>query len=68
MKILRAARRSAALVLAVCFGALATADLPTPPPDEDLSSIVRGARLYDRWYAETGEAAPRISQAHSRNV
>jgi len=57
----RAAWQSAAVVLAVCFGTLAIADLATRPPDEDLSSIVRGARLYDRWYAEIGEGAPRTS-------
>jgi len=53
--------QSATLVLAVCIGALATADLATFPPDENLASIVRGGRLYDRWYTETGEPVPRIS-------
>jgi len=60
---LRVAWLSAIVVLLVCVGAVATVDLATSPPANNLASIVRGGRLYDKWYAEIGEAPPGTSHS-----
>ncbi len=47
----------AALGVTIGLGTTAATLVPGAA-DEDLYSIVRGGRLYDNWYAETGETAP----------
>ena len=46
----------AALAMVFALGGLAVATRPAA--EENLSSIVRGGRLYDNWYRELGEPAP----------
>jgi mono/diheme cytochrome c family protein len=50
------------VVLAVALAIVALGAGPaSADPDEVLSSIVRGGRLYDNWYRELGEPAPKKS-------
>jgi len=48
-----------AAVLALAAGITSVATAQTAPSiEKDLYSIVRGGRLYDNWYTETGERTP----------
>ncbi|NQV84926.1 MAG: c-type cytochrome [Rhodospirillales bacterium] len=51
-----------AVALSMVAGAMVVAPLPTAA-GETASSIVRGAKLYDKWYKVVGQKAPKDSHA-----